>query len=148
MSSPREARYSDPVWWSVQHTVIWEQHQPALRSQFNKHTAGDRHAEIASQGPDDAVFQQRSSTPRNVDVDRAFAVPDLNWEVGTRWETIEPGLRYGVGAQLQYPSFERWTSELEARLHEDWIASNDPSTWEKVRRGVRHGFESARRPPR
>jgi hypothetical protein len=34
-------------------------------------------------GPDDAVVQKRTTSPRNVDVDHANQVPDRNWEIGT-----------------------------------------------------------------
>lgn len=45
-------------------------------------------------GPDDAVVQKRTktprnSTPRNVDVDRASQVPDANWEIGTGEDQLE-----------------------------------------------------------
>lgn len=33
-------------------------------------------------GPDDLVIQNHVLTPRNVDVERACLVPDLDWEVG------------------------------------------------------------------
>jgi hypothetical protein len=45
---------------------------------------------IKQQGPDDAVVQKHKRTPRNVDVDHAHAVPDNDWEVGTKAEQIEP----------------------------------------------------------
>jgi hypothetical protein len=146
MPSVKEPQYSEPVWWTAQHTILWEQHLPTLKSDFQQ-SATERRAELTHQGPDDAVFQKRPGTPRNVDVDRAHKVPDNNWEVGTIWEQIEPGIRYGVGARAQYPEHERWSDELEARLRKEWNETNEPSTWDKVKRAVRHGFESARKRP-
>ena len=46
-------------------------------------------ADIKQQGPDDAVLQKHKRTPRNVDVDHAHAVPDNDWEVGTKAEQLE-----------------------------------------------------------
>lgn len=145
MQSPKEPRYAEPVWWTTQHTMIWLEISPALRSDFQRRTADQRRAELASQGPDDVVVQRGAGTPRNVDVDHAYAVPDNSWEVGTQWEQIEPGVRYGVGARAQYPEHEGWNEALEARLRQEWAETNEPSTWEKVKRAVRHGFESARK---
>ncbi len=134
-------RYSEPVWWTVEHTIVWERHLPSLRTDFEQRTAARNRAQIAHQGPDDPVFQKGAPARRNVDVEHAYAVADNNWEVGTTWEQIEPGVRYGVGARTQYPQHERWNDELEARLSKDWGEKNEPSTWEKVKRAVRHGFE-------
>lgn len=144
MHPSKERRYSEPVWWTVEHTVIWEEHLPSLRADFQRRAAGTSRAQITQQGPDDLVFQQDTEAPRNVDVEHAHAVADNNWEVGTAWEQIEPALRYGVGARAQYASYIHWTDELEARLRREWEQTNAPSTWEKVKRAVRHAFESTR----
>lgn len=145
MQSPKEPRYAEPTWWTIQHTTIWLEVSPALKSDFQRHTAEQRRAELASQGPDDLLVQRGTGTPRNVDVDHAHVVPDNSWEVGTEWEQIEPGVRYGVGARAQYPEHERWSEALEARLRQEWSETNEPSTWQKVKRAVRHGFESAKK---
>jgi hypothetical protein len=142
MPTQDKLRYSEPVWWTVQHTVIWEQQLPTLRRDFQQQTGANSRAHIASQGPDNSVFQKTPGTPRNVPVERAHKVPDTNWEVGTAWEQVAPGMRYGVGARAQYPQYHSWNDELEALLRKDWSETNEPSTWEKVKRAVRHGFES------
>lgn len=145
MQSPKEPRYAEPVWWTTQHTTLWLEISPALKSDFQRQTAEQRREELSTQGPDDVVVQKGAGTPRNIAVDRAYAVPDNSWEVGTEWEQIEPGVRYGVGARTQYPQHERWNEELEARLRQEWGETNEPSTWQKVKRAVRHGFESAKK---
>jgi hypothetical protein len=145
MPASKPPRYSEPAWWSAQHTTVWEEHQPWLKSEFQRRSAEQNRAQIASQGPDDSVFQKGQPTPRNVDVEHAVAVPDNNWEVGTSWEQVEPGIRYGVGARAQYPHHERWNDEVEARLRQEWEETNEPSTWQKVKRAVRHGFEFKRK---
>jgi hypothetical protein len=104
--------------------------------------AAQNRARITNQGPDDPVLQKGARAPRNVDVEHAHAVADNNWEVGTSWEQVEPGVRYGVGARAQYPHHDSWNDELEARLRKEWEETNEPSTWQKVKRAVRHGFES------
>ena len=145
MQPSKERQYSEPVWWTVEHTVIWEEYLPTLRADFKRRAAVQNRAQLAKQGPDDLVFQQDADAPRNVDVEHAHAVADNTWEVGTAWDQIEPALRYGVGAGAQYPHYTHWTDELEARLRREWEETNEPSTWEKVKRAVRHGFESARK---
>jgi hypothetical protein len=145
MSSSKQPRYSEPVWWTVQHTLVWEEHMPALRASFEQRAGEQNRTRIASQGPDDAVFQRQAATPRNVDVEHAYAIADNGWEVGTSWEQLEPGLRYGVGARAQYPQHPAWNGEIEALLRDEWCKANEPSTWEKVKRSVRHGFESIRK---
>jgi hypothetical protein len=142
MHPSKERRYSEPVWWTVEHTVIWEEHLPSLRADFQRRAAEKRRAQLTRQGPDDVVVQQGAEAPRNVDVEHAHVVGDNNWEVGTTWEQIEPALRYGVGVRAQYPHYTHWTDELDARLRREWEETNPPSTWEKVKRAVRRGFES------
>jgi len=48
------------------------------------------HAEppIKKLGPDDAVVQKRTTTPRNVDIDHANRVPDPHWEIGTAEDRV------------------------------------------------------------
>jgi hypothetical protein len=147
MHPSKEPRYSEPVWWSVQHTVLWAEYLPLLQSDFQRRTGAENRARITNQGPDDSVLQQAATTPRNVDVDHAYAVPDNNWEVGAAWEQIEPGLRYGVGARAQYSQFKAWNDELEAILQKEWSEANEPSTWQKVKRAVRRGFEVVHEKP-
>ena len=141
MEPLKEPRRFEPVWWTVQHTVVWEQHRPLLRNEYDRRRTQRHRAELTKQGPDDAVIQHHPTSPRNIDVGRAHLVMDNDWEVGTDWEEIEPGLRYGVGARLQYPDYAGWNDELEARLREEWQKKHKPTTWEKVKRAVRHGFE-------
>jgi hypothetical protein len=145
MQSGKEPRYPQPIWWTTQHTIICEERMPALKTDFQRRAAAERRAELASQGPDDPVFQRSTGSPRNVPIDRAYAIPDNSWEVGTEWEQVEPAIRYGVGARLQYPGHDVWTEELEALLRREWEQTSEPSPWEKVKRAVRHGFESMRK---
>jgi hypothetical protein len=145
MPASKQPRYSDPVWWTVQHTVVWEQQLPLLRAAFEQRKGERNRARVAGQGPDDPIFQRDAATPRNVDVERAYAVADNNWEVGTTWEQIESGVRHGVGARAQYPHYQDWNDEIEALLRKEWAEVNEPSTWQKVKRAIRHGFEFARK---
>lgn len=145
MFSSKQSGQSQPMWWSVQHTMVWEECRPALRADFQRRAGAQRREEVAALGPDDTVVQWHPTTPRNVGVDRAHAVPDENWEVGTVWEQIEPALRLGVGACVQYAAFEAWNDELEGLLRSEWETTRRPGAWEKVKRAVRRGFEAARR---
>jgi hypothetical protein len=49
------------------------------------------------------------------------------------------------GRKRQYPDYQGWNDEVDARLRKEWGEANEPSTWEKVKRAVRHGFESSRK---
>jgi hypothetical protein len=148
MPSSNEPRNFQPVWWSVQHTVVWEQSLPALRRDFERRAAERRRDQIKHQGADDPVFQDRPVTPRNVDVDHAHAVADDDWEVATEWDQIEPAVRYGVGARAQYAHHEGWNEELEQNLRRDWSEKNEPSSWDKIKRAVRRGFEFVNKDPK
>ena len=140
MEPSKDQRF-EPAWWTVQHAVVWQREEPSLRRDYEQRQASLNRDRIAHQGPDDAVFQDRPRTPRNIDVERAHLVTDNDWEVGTAWEQIEAGLRYGVGARVQYPEHPEWNEEVEARLQRDWQEKNAPNTWERVKRAVRRGFE-------
>lgn len=147
MYSSKQPKQSDPVWWSVQHTILWEERVPELRREFRRRTDAQRREEVARLGPDDSLVQKHATTPRNVSIDRAHAVPDGNWEVGSAWEQLEPALRFGVGARVQYSRYEVWNEELEVLLREEWDATNAPGSWEKMKRAIRRGFEAARGKP-
>jgi len=147
MFSSKQSRRADPVWWTEQHTVLWEQHLPALRRELRGGLGRESREDIATLSPDASVVQRHPRTPRNITVDRAHAVPDENWETGTTWEQLEPALRWGVGACVYYARHEAWNEELEAALREEWNASNGSVAWEKVKRAVRRGFDAARREP-
>jgi hypothetical protein len=144
MQTSKQPRTSDPVWWSVQHTVVWEERLPALRRGFERRAGAAPREEVTRLGPDDAVVQKRSTTPRNVSLERAHAVPDDNWELGTDWNEIEPALRFGVGARVQYARYEAWNEELEGLLREQWNMTDAPGTWKRMKRAIRRGFEAAR----
>jgi len=145
MSLTKPSGQPQPAWWSVQHTIVWERCLPALRSDFQRRAGAERREEVATLGPDDTVVQWHPTTPRNVSVQRSHVVPDENWEIGTVWEQVEPALRFGVGACVQYSSFDAWNDELEGLLHREWDATRRPGAWERVKRAVRRGFEVARR---
>jgi hypothetical protein len=140
MSSTKQPLHAEPAWWTAQHSRIWKQHLPALRSVFAQRVGEQNRRRIASQGPDDALIQGKATTPRNVEVEHAHGVAD-SWEASTTWEQIAPGLRYGVGARAHYPQHTTWTPELQTLLRSEWCKLNEPSTWEKVKRAVRQGFE-------
>jgi hypothetical protein len=142
MGSSKQPIQSDPVWWSVQHTILWEERGLELRRDFQRR-ADVSAREITRLGPDDSVVQRHPTTPRNVSVERAHAVGDDNWEVGTTWEQIEPALRFGVGARVQYARYDAWTAELEGLLRDEWAMTKAPGTWDRMKRAVRRGFEGA-----
>jgi hypothetical protein len=148
MHSSKSTRDFQPDWWTVEHTTLWQQYSPALRADFDRQAQAEQErARLTRLGPDDVLRQEHAVTPRNIDVERAHAVPDQDWELGSNWEKIEPALRFGVGARAQFLQHERWTAELEQVLREDWETKQPSGSWEKVKHSVRRGFESARRRP-
>jgi hypothetical protein len=61
------------------------------------------------------------------------------------WSQVEPAVRYGYGAQLEFPNTADWDSTFESRLRNGWNDLKSGSTWEQSRSDVRHGWDSARR---
>lgn len=138
MRSPMESTFATPRWWTDEHTTHWEAVLPELRRAFEASVV--QREKLKNQSVDAPVHGE-TGTPANVGVDEAYAVPDRDWEVGVGWSELEPGFQYGVGARLQYPTHASWTQELETRLRSDWTEVNEPSTWQRVKRAVRRGFE-------
>jgi hypothetical protein len=140
----KQSRPTDPAWWGVQHTLLWEECRPELRRAW----AGPRDApgrdDVVRLGPDDALIQKHPTTPRNVSVDRAYDVADDDWELAAVWEHLEPALRFGAGAGLHYVRFAAWTEQLEPLLQKDWETTHPPGTWQRLKGAVRRGFEAAR----
>lgn len=47
--------------------------------------------QMKQQGADDGLFQKEDGTPRNIDVDGAYDVPDVNWELGIELDEVQRG---------------------------------------------------------
>ena len=139
-NNPQERQ--DPIWWTVEHTVIWVAVEPRLREDFEQRRAERHRSQVKNQGADDAVYQREPSTPRNVEIGRAHQVPDEDWETGEDdWDEVRSAMKYGVGARKQYPDVTGWNDDIASRLKDDWSKSYEPSTWERVKRFVKRGFE-------
>jgi hypothetical protein len=132
-----------PGWWTIRHTAVWELAEPSLKSEYQRLRADRYREQSKEQGPDDAVFQTGGHAARNVDVEHAASVSDVNWELDGDWEDVRSALRFGVGARLQYESLEIWNDELEQVLRAEWSRSK-PGGWDKLKRAVRRGFEFGR----
>lgn len=145
MRLSKQSRSTDPAWWTAQHTLLWEECSPELRRAYSRDQRPEECDELPRLGPDDALVQRHPAMPRNVSVDRAHAVPDDNWEVGAVWAQLEPALRFGAGARVQYSRFDVWTEELEVLLRNDWHATQPAGSWQRIKGAVRRGFEVARR---
>lgn len=146
-SQNREQKAAErgPIWWTVEHTVIWEAAEPVLRDEFESRKGEAQRSQIKAQGTDNSVFQHGSVTPRNVDVEHAHLVPDDDWELGAEWHEVQPAVRFGVGARSQFGDNAAWDDAIETRLREDWGKAYEPSTWERVKRAVKRGFEFSRK---
>lgn len=138
MATPHTSE-REPSWWITEYTVLWQDAEPELRSEFEQRLRDQE----KKQGPDDAVFG-RDDTPRNVDVDDANRVPDESWETTMSWDDARAGLRFGIGAREKYQDHAGWSDDLEQKLRGEWDATQHPTLWERVKRAVRHGFEHKR----
>lgn len=59
------------------------------------------------------------------------------------WEQIEPAMRYGYGARMEYASNHAWDDTVERRLQAGWADMKSDRSWDDARSHVRHGWESA-----
>jgi hypothetical protein len=60
------------------------------------------------------------------------------------WSEIEPAVRYGYGARMEYADHE-WDERVEGRLRTGWAQLSTSNAWEEARPHVRHGWDSARK---
>ena len=141
-----------PSWWTAEHSSSWERAKHALRRDWEQ-TKGDL-ADTGvdlNQGAMDTLRQAVGSQPIPVD-----SLPNP----GPRhtWAFIEPAVRYGHGARLQYGEVEvtakgegkgeavnGWHDSLTDRLRTEWAASGEVGAWASVKEGVAHGWHSVRR---
>lgn len=61
------------------------------------------------------------------------------------WNQVEPAMRYGYGARLQYADSPAWDDQLESRLRHEWTQLKNGNTWEDVQPHVRRGWDAASR---
>jgi hypothetical protein len=61
------------------------------------------------------------------------------------WNRVEPAVRYGYGARLQYVDVVGWDDQLEGRLNHEWTQLRNGTTWEDARPHVRRGWDAATR---
>lgn len=61
------------------------------------------------------------------------------------WSQVEPAVRYGYGARLEYAENANWDDTVENRLRTGWNDLKTGSDWDANRTDVRHGWDSARR---
>ena len=61
------------------------------------------------------------------------------------WNRVEPAVRYGYGARLQYVDVVGWDDQLEGRLNHEWTQLRNGTTWDDARPHVRRGWDAATR---
>ncbi|MDB4930701.1 MAG: hypothetical protein JWM10_3185 [Myxococcaceae bacterium] len=61
------------------------------------------------------------------------------------WARVEPAVRYGYVARLQYPEAGGWDDALDGRLRSEWTQMRGDGSWEDVRPHVRRGWDAAAR---
>jgi hypothetical protein len=65
-------------------------------------------------------------------------------DVDADWEEAEPAVRFGHDAALRYPDIPPWSSELEARLRGEWMATRPRMPWSDASRLIRYGWDYRR----
>jgi hypothetical protein len=131
--------YSQPRWWNNQHESTWERMREAMRRDWEQtkadFTKNKKGADL-NQDVDDTVKQAAGKDPIP-----PRGVPNYDDD----WDSIEPAVRYGVGAREYYADYNDWDDELEGKLRTDWESTNTGSSWDKVKMHVRRGWESVKR---
>ncbi|MDO9017846.1 MAG: hypothetical protein Q8S73_03550 [Deltaproteobacteria bacterium] len=75
-------------------------------------------------------------------------IAEVQQEAGEKiadWNRVEPAVRYGYGARLQYVDVVGWDDQLEGRLNHEWTQLRNGTTWEDARPHVRRGWDAANR---
>lgn len=140
----RNAEFKNPSWWNESHTSGWDRTKEALRRDWEQTKADlSKGGQELNQDVGDTVKQasgKQAIPGRNVP-----NPPDYDDYDDVDFSNAEPALRYGYGAR-QYYGDSDWNDDVEGKLRKDWeSAGNSDSTWEKIKRSVRKGWESAKR---
>lgn len=130
---------ANPRWWNDEHTSTWDRVKAALRRDWEQTKAdvSSRGTEL-NQGVGDTLKQAAGSEP----------IPPGNQpnRDADRWEDVEAGHRYGVGArQYHGANHSDWNDGVESKLKEEWGDLKSGRTWDEVRSHVRRGWDSVRR---
>lgn len=143
MSVTNRQPITEPTWWKDEHSSSWERVKGALRRDWEQTKADlSGGGQELNQSVGDTVRQASGKEPIPP---QGFANSNQNSSDASRsWSDMEPAVRYGHGAR-QYYSERDWNDELEAELRNDWTRSGHASSWDKVKDGVRRGWDSVKR---
>lgn len=61
------------------------------------------------------------------------------------WNLVEPAVRYGYAARLQYADSPVWDEQLAGKLRHEWTQLKNGNAWEDMEPHVRHGWDAAAR---
>jgi hypothetical protein len=101
--------------------------------------AGEKIAEVQQKaGEKIAEVQQKAG-------EKIAEVQQKAGEKIADWNRVEPAVRYGYGARLQYVDVVGWDDQLEGRLNHEWTQLRNGTTWEDARPHVRRGWDAATR---
>lgn len=133
MNQPSTHR--NPSWWNESHSSGWERTKEALRRDWEQTKAdvSDAGTEL-NQDVSDTLKQsvgKQAIPPRN-----APNPPDS-------WDELEPALRYGYGAR-QYYQGQDWNDDLEAHLQQEWEATGENGSWDRVKAAVKRGWSNVK----
>lgn len=136
------SNFKNPSWWNDSHLSGWDRTKEALRRDWEQTKADltDGGRELNQDVGD--TLKQASGKQRipGANVPNPPDADDLE-----DFSSAEPALRYGYGARHYYGGSE-WDDHVETKLRQDWeSAGNESGTWERVKRAVRRGWESAKR---
>ncbi|HEY0194525.1 MAG TPA: hypothetical protein VGC42_25610, partial [Kofleriaceae bacterium] len=114
---------NNPHWWNNEHTSTWDRVKAALRRDWEQTKAdvSSHHGAELNQGVADTVKQAVGTAP----------VPPGNQPIADdKWEDVEVGHRYGVGARQHHGATDPdWNDRVEAKLKTEWQDLKSGRTW-------------------
>ena len=155
---PVTDRSGRPEWWTERHASAWDRVKEALRRDWEQTKAdftlddgtdlnqnvGDTVKQAIGREPiPSASMKTHPDDPR----DLTKLVEHENREGGEprEWNRAEPAVRYGYVARMHYVEVPRWDDEFEVQLEQEWTLLQSGSSWDDMRRDVRHGWDAATR---
>lgn len=125
---------ANPSWWSDKHEGAWDRVKHAMKRDWEQTKADwSKAGHELDQGVGDTVKQMAGKE----------AIPPADVpNPKEAWETVEPAMRYGTGARVQYgDEYGKWDDRLEAKLADEWKRVESSRPWAQVKARVQRAFD-------
>jgi hypothetical protein len=127
----------EPKWWADNHKSAWERMKLALRRDWEQ-TKADLTKTKGQELDQDVGDTVKQAVGKERIPPEGVPNPD------NEWDSIEPGLRYGVAAEEQYRhDYKKWDDKLESKLSEEWNDLKSGRTWDEMKGSVKRGWDTA-----